>query len=312
MMPIDVVILWVDGSDPAIIRKHELFSDNPSVFKRNDIGGMARFTDTREIEYCVSSILTFAPFIRNIFIVTDNQDPRLDTLLTNRFPDRRDSVKIVDHKVIFRGYEDFLPTFNCNSLETMMWRIPDLSERFIYFNDDVFLAAPTSETDFFTEDGVPVGYWKPVNRQLMALVDSVRRQLGFKHFILNSARLAHSNIIPLLGHTPMSLTRSGMKRIFEGQPQWIRLNLQNRFRNSRQFNPQALYYLLEQNVRRSFLERRIFIKPTVDKKGYMVRKLKEADEMKDLIFGCINSLDQATEQDKQLFNIWFEKRLRND
>lgn len=311
MMPIDAVILWVDGSDPAIMRKHAQFADNPSEIQRNDIGGSARYTDTREIEYCVSSILTFAPFIRNIFIITDNQNPGLDTLINNRFPNRKDAIKIVDHKVIFSGYEEFLPTFNSNSIETMMWRIPDLSEQFVCFNDDVFLAAPTRETDFFAKEGVPIGYWKPVNRQIIGFIDSFKKKLGFKHFILNSARMAQADIIPLLGHTPMSLTRSGMKRIFDNHPQWIKLNLQDRYRNSRQFNTQALFYLLENNERHSFHNRRIFIKPTAGRKGYMVRKLKEADKMKDLLFGCINSLDQADEKDRQLFNSWFENRLKN-
>lgn len=312
MNPIDAVILWVDGSDPAIIHKHREYSANPSELECSDIGGAVRYSDNREIEYCVCSILTFAPFIRNIFIITDAQDPKLDTMLKARFPDRMTSVKVIDHKVIFRDYEDFLPTFNTNSLETMMWRIPELSDQFVYFNDDVFLAAPVHEDDFFTREGLPVGYWRPVRRRLASLLNLFKKGLGFKHFILNSARMLHSDIIPLLGHTPMPLTRNGIKRIFERHPQWMELNLQDRFRNRRQFNPQALYYLMEPNQRRDFIDLRIFLKPKNGKTGYMARKLRKADKMKKLIFGCINSFEQCDEKERKLFNSWFNNRLSND
>lgn len=311
MKPIDAVILWVDGNDPAIIRKHAQYSDNPSVFQRDDIAGISRFSDTREIEYCVSSILTFAPFFRNIFIITDNQDPGLDSLILNHFPDRKKSIKIIDHTEIFRGFEKFLPSFNTNSLETMMWRIPELSERFVYFNDDVFLAAPVCKEDFFTLDDRPIGYWKSANRWIISLLDTFKKGLGFKHYILNSAKLVDSKIIPLLGHTPMSLTRSGMEKIFIQHPEWLELNLQDRFRSARQFNPQALYYLIEPNERRDFMDRRLFFKPSGKKRKYMERKIRKSEKMDKLIFGCINSFDRCDERDRELFNHWFNNRLKN-
>ncbi|MBD5240144.1 MAG: hypothetical protein HDS64_10350 [Bacteroidales bacterium] len=311
MKPIDAVILWVDGSDPAIVSKHKQYSVESSELKRNDIGGIARYTDNREIEYCVSSILTFAPFIRNIFIITDNQDPGLDDMLNTHFPDGKTSVKIIDHKVIFRDYEHFLPSFNTNSLETMMWRIPNLSEQFVYFNDDVFLAAPTNEEDFFSKNGLPIGYWRPINRRIAGMFNFFKKGMGFKHFIINSARMINADIIPLLGHTPMPLTRSGFKRIFEQHPEWMELNLKDRFRNPRQFNPQALYYLMEPNVRRDFIDLRIFFKPKASKSGYMARKIRQADKMRHLLFGCINSFEECNETERQLFYSWFTKRLNN-
>ena len=51
---------------------------------------------------------------------------------------------------VFKEYSDNLPTFNSVSIETFLWRISELSDRFLYFNDDVFLTAPLHPSDLFT------------------------------------------------------------------------------------------------------------------------------------------------------------------
>ena len=51
-------------------------------------------------------------------------------------------IRRVTHRELFEGFEDNLPTFNSLAIETLLWRIPDLAEQFLYFNDDVFLTAP--------------------------------------------------------------------------------------------------------------------------------------------------------------------------
>ena len=63
-------------------------------------------------------------------------------------------------KLNFVKHEDyipseFLPTFSSHVLELNMHRIPGLADHFIYFNDDVYLSAPTGPEDFF-QGGLPV------------------------------------------------------------------------------------------------------------------------------------------------------------
>ena len=132
--PIDAVITWVDGSDPrhaASMRKY----GKAVSFKEDDVAGATRFASNGEVEWCVASIRKFAPFVRTIYIVTDNQDPHI--------PDGSIPVKIIDHKELFKGYEEFLPVFNSISIESMTWRIPGLAEHYIEFNDD-FQDVPVS------------------------------------------------------------------------------------------------------------------------------------------------------------------------
>ena len=157
---IDVVIAWVDGNDPAHKRKINPFL--PSDKQRSDdVDGKTRYRSEGEIFYSVASVLRFAPFVRKIFIVTDEQNPHLDGFLQKNFPDNHIPIEIIDHKIIFRGYEQYLPVFNSRAVETCIYRIPDLSENYVYFNDDFFLTRPLKETDWFVDDKtVAYGYWR--------------------------------------------------------------------------------------------------------------------------------------------------------
>ena len=157
---IDAVIAWVDGSDPALIKrqqkylKFELNKTPPGAEK-------TRFNSLNEINYCLISILKFAPYIRKIFIVTDQQDPNIYPLVQKYFPKRISDIHIVDHLEIFQGFESFLPTFNSICISNMLWKIKGLSDQFIYFNDDVFIVRPTNPSTFF-KNNRPVlrGKWR--------------------------------------------------------------------------------------------------------------------------------------------------------
>ena len=70
---IDAVILWVDGSDENHIRKSSQYVENKSLLDKK--GFLTRYLQVDEIEYCVKLIQRFAPYVRNIFIITDNQIP---------------------------------------------------------------------------------------------------------------------------------------------------------------------------------------------------------------------------------------------
>ncbi len=50
--------------------------------------------------------------------------------------------------------KEFLPAFNSHVIEMYLHRIKGLSERFVYFNDDMFMIRPLCQTDFF-KDGKP-------------------------------------------------------------------------------------------------------------------------------------------------------------
>ena len=127
---IDAVIAWVDGSDPKLLEKRKHFHNSELKEKAPGLDS-TRFSSLNEVSYCILSILKFAPFIRNIFIVTDNQDPKLNKVVQKYFPERVSDISIVDHREIFHGYENYLPTFNSICISNMLWRIKGLSNQFV-------------------------------------------------------------------------------------------------------------------------------------------------------------------------------------
>ena len=108
-----------------------------------------RFSDNDEIRFCLRSIRNHAPWVRTIWLVTDDRVPAA----IDRRRAEQHNIRIVDHREIFRGNEQLLPTFNSLAIETMLWRIEGLADRFLYFNDDMMLVGPVEPTDFFSNDG---------------------------------------------------------------------------------------------------------------------------------------------------------------
>lgn len=313
-MEIDAVIAWVDGNDPAFIKKREKYTENKEDLKRDDIAGPLRFTEAGEIEFCVESILVFAPFVRTIHIITDSQEPPLERIY-EKYPGSRERIRIRDHKEIFAGYERYMPVFNSLGIETMMWRLPGLAERFIYFNDDCFLAAPVKESDFFGADGECVAYIHKCAPLFIRLLRALKpkhaghKTFGFKDSMLNAAIYARSRSMSLISHTPHTLRVSRLKNIYREMPELIDINLRHRFRDPEQFNPQALYYIKSPVTQRDFKGRILFMKPKLGRQGYLERKLRESENMPGLIFGCINSYEQTTPDEKRMFREWFDRRL---
>jgi hypothetical protein len=146
--PIDAVYTWVDGGDPAWqARKAAALGDNDWVAGvSGQTANNSRFASRDELRYSLRALHCFAPWIRRIFLVTDDQVPAwLDT--------DHPQITVVSHREIF-GDTGRLPTFNSQAIESRLHRIPGLSEHFLYLNDDVFLGRPVTPDLFFTSGGL--------------------------------------------------------------------------------------------------------------------------------------------------------------
>ena len=138
---IDLVYLWVDGNDPLWQEKKNKYL--PEKVENSP----ERYENNEELRYSLRSVEKFAPWIRHIFLVTDGQKP--DWLNTDN-----QKIRIVDHEEIIPT--ENLPCFNSNAIEIYLYKIPRLSERFLYANDDMFFGKPTLPADFFAPDGFPI------------------------------------------------------------------------------------------------------------------------------------------------------------
>lgn len=133
---IDFVMIWVDGNDPEWQKEKNIYD------KTNKKGDSAdvRYRSWDNLQFWFRAVEKFAPWVNKIHFVTWGHLP---LWLNTDNP----KLNIVNHKDYIP--EEYLPTFNANTIELNLHRIDGLAEQFVYFNDDMFITAPTKPEDFF-------------------------------------------------------------------------------------------------------------------------------------------------------------------
>ncbi|MEU7824660.1 stealth family protein [Catellatospora sp. NPDC049133] len=144
--PVDVVYTWVDDEDPAWQARRDAVLAGQDRPPAGHATGTSRFANHDELRYSMRSLHLYAPWVRRIWLVTDDQVPSwLDTC--------HDRVRVVAHKELF-GDHGRLPTFNSHAIESRLHHVDGLSEHFVYFNDDVFVGRPVNALKFFQPNGL--------------------------------------------------------------------------------------------------------------------------------------------------------------
>ena len=136
--PVDFIITWVDGTDKDWLKEREKHKAN--IYMDDSI---VRYRDWGTLKYLLRSIEKFAPWVRNIFLVTNGQVPEWLSL-------NNPKLKLIKHSDFIP--EEYLPTFNPQTIEWHLHKIEGLSENFVYFNDDVILTDYVQPMDFFEND----------------------------------------------------------------------------------------------------------------------------------------------------------------
>ncbi len=325
--PIDVVIAWVDGSDPALAEKRNRYITKGASTSLSSGVHSTRFASNNEIRYCVLSIMKFSPFVRNIFIVTDGQDPDLYNDIKTYFPERLNSFRIVDHKEIFAGFDSFLPTFNSISIGNMIWRIKGLSDNFVYFNDDTFLIKMIQPEDWFINHKPVIrGKWVPVplprilwynirigvNKHLLGNPDFQPRA-SFHMGQWNSAYVAGYRIRYFTNsHTPHTVERKTMEEFFSNNIPLLEKNIAYRFRNHAQFTFIALsnHLQLLAGNRQIASPGLAYLKPYKRPANYIEEKKRFCENNQDIKFLCVQSLDLCKKEEQEKILGWMKALLQ--
>ena len=148
MDKIDFVITWVDGSDPAwLAEKRKYEADDVSTPRAGgESNADCRYRDYGILRYWFRCVERFAPWVNRVFFVTCGQKP-------DWLDESNPKLRLVNHADFIPA--EYLPTFHSDTIELNLFRIPDLSERFVLFNDDMFILRPLEPTHFFRK-GLPV------------------------------------------------------------------------------------------------------------------------------------------------------------
>ena len=183
--PIDVVIPWVDTTDEAWINRYE--NTLNKRFKRSERWSPESTTPDAELSLCLKLIRKNMQWIRNVFILTQQQDPKC----------RTENEILIDHSDIGLGY-----VFNSSAFEPSLYKIPGLSEHFLYFNDDFYAVRKLTRDLFFTDEGKTIIQFEEPS----FVIDNT-----WTKTVKNTLKLYGSKNLNLqIPHTPYALTKSQM------------------------------------------------------------------------------------------------------
>ncbi|MFG2059872.1 stealth family protein [Micromonospora sp. NPDC048871] len=276
--PIDVVYTWVDGADPDWQRRR---AEIKGEAFHAEAASESRYINRDELKYSLRSLHLNAPWVRNIYIVTDRQRPAwLDLSPGNIF--------VVDHQDIFAD-RAALPTFNSVAIETQLHNIDGLAEHFLYLNDDMFFGRPLAPQTFFLANGntkfflsqnrVPVGPITNLDTPIDAMIKNNRRLIEqrFGRTLTQGSQ-----------HVPYPLRRSILAEIQREFPQEHARTAHSRFRSATDIIiTYSLYHYY------AFLTGRAL--PGQVNYGYvqlavpdLVARLKRAEARRDWDTFCIN------------------------
>ena len=143
---IDYVVPMVFHNDSAW---QESFKQAGRQYDEQNVINFVRFRSWGTEELLVRCVLRFMPWVRRIYILLAQESqvqPWMKELAENRevqWPE----VRVVFHREFMPQWA--LPTFNSCAIEMFLHKIPGLSERFVYGNDDMFPLSELRESDFF-------------------------------------------------------------------------------------------------------------------------------------------------------------------
>lgn len=245
--PIDFVITWVDGNNPEWQQLKSKYRPG-----ENEDGRKRRYRDWNNLQYLFRGIEKYASWVRNIYLVTPGFWPewiRMD----------HPKLKLIDQNTLLSA--DCIPTFNNAAVELMFHKLPGLSERFVYFNDDMFLLNHTKPSDFFKaglpcdnpgfcalqamgeKDG-PGGYgYAVMSTRLIARFfdkqDVVRNNRKKIYSLLNRKDIIKTILVSPYHHftginethLPYSYLKKTFETVWEKAPEELNKTIHDRFRN---------------------------------------------------------------------------------
>jgi hypothetical protein len=231
--PIDAVITWVDNADPTWreLRRRRLVHLG---LEENAGGGDERyFRDHGELRYLLRSLDRYAPWLRRIHLVTAGQRP---SWLVHDHP----RLAVVDHREIIE--QSALPTFSSRPIAARIHRIPELSEHFLYFNDDVILGRRVEPELFFTANGLSRFF---LSRAQVPREPTTVPHLGGRQVVQRLLYDDHRvHLSRTFRHTPYALTRQVFRLIEERYGDELTSTVHRPFRTPDDIIPEWLAHYL--------------------------------------------------------------------
>lgn len=239
-----------------------------------------RYEDNDELKYSLRSMNEYFPNVGKVFIVVSDREQIPLWLNLN-------NVIVVEHKDIIPL--EYLPTFNSHVIELYISNIKDLSDKFLYLNDDIFFCGNCKTNDFIC-DNTHIYY---ITNELSKTGKSTVKEVGYRSAWKNANKLMNRMFMNesryKLFHAPIIIDKKcyeDMKGIFKDDV--VKTSL-SRFRSIYDVNFVCSvypYYMYHMN--RAILTNKYcinFFDDDLDKLDYKIKTIED-DNIK---FFCANT-----------------------
>lgn len=139
---IDFVITWGSNDDPEWKKLYEYYSAKAG---RTVDSSIYRYRDWDMLHFLFRGIEKFASWVNKVYFVTNAHPPKW---MNTKHP----KLIVLNDKDIVPS--QYMPTFSCFPIEFNFHRIEGLSDKFVYFCDDMFIIDNVFPTHFF-RNGLP-------------------------------------------------------------------------------------------------------------------------------------------------------------
>ena len=147
---ISLVIPYVNNTDTVWLKAYNDYCRKFNLIEKIIDIKTDRYEDIGLINFQLKLINKHMPWVNKIYLLLMNREQAPKDLPPN--------VEIIYHARFIP--QKYLPTFNSTTIEMFLWNIPNLSEYFIYANDDMLPFKDLKPSDFFTEDGkIKIEWW---------------------------------------------------------------------------------------------------------------------------------------------------------
>ncbi len=314
---IDFIITWVDGSD--IKWKEEKNKYSP------DSNDSIRFRDWDQLKYWFRGVEKYAPWVNKIYFITCGQKP-------SWLNEKNEKLVLINHHEYIPL--EFLPTFSSHPIELNFHRIKELSDNFVYFNDDMFLINKVGENDFFRNNTpcddyieVPltmIGNNDPFNYILANNMEIINKNFdkrnvysknrhkffSYKYGLKNNLKtllMLPNNYFSSfqVTHLPASFNKETFIKVWEREGDMMRKTCKNKFRSKDDINQYIFKYW-------QYCTGNFFPRASSFGKSYIIAN--DNEEIIDVIINkkykviCLNDNDKINfEKAKEEINTAFEK-----
>jgi len=237
-----IVYTWVNGSDPEYQKLRTKYGGPGHV-------GGSRDRDSDELKHSLRSLETMVPMFKGpIYLVTPGHIPNWLNLSNPR-------IHVINQDSLLPP--EATPSFSSFPIEFNLWRIPNMTDIFMYLNDDYMFGRQIKPSDLFSSKGYPKLFFEHHSH----IVNG--SEFHDKKRIFVSA-LSHTNgalneaygKVPrkFIKHAPYLFYRQVCQNLFTKFGSYVNATLQHKFRSTRDVLLTMLhhYYVMNEGPSQGF------------------------------------------------------------